>query len=233
MPCPTAVTVSTEANDMVVPSLIPTRRFPDSVRIALQVVYARAWEALTQTHEIQAVGFARRLRGRLSAEEALQRYLREVAVPIHMQETVRARALLALTPEERADQGPESSESWRLLRPDHLVDAIRRRARYVEDTTLAIRLAASAADEAVFATHVRMALEVAHVLAPCIPLDEGLMHYIRSFELASVPAQLVFQRAMATLADTEIAAPVEAPAEPAVIVAPRRSTPILGLRALG
>jgi hypothetical protein len=218
---------------MVVPSLIPTRRYPDSVRIELQVAYARAWEALTQTHEEQAVGFVRRLRSRLSSEEALQRYVREVAVPIHMQETVRARALLALTPEERADQGPET-EAWRVLRPDHLVEAIRRRARYVEDTTLAIRLAASAADEAVAATHVRMALEVARVLGPVLPLDEAIMHYIRSFELASVPAQLVFQRAMANLAETEIELPLEPAVEAPVVVTPRRSVGhVLGLRALG
>jgi hypothetical protein len=218
---------------MVVPSLIPTRRFPDSVRVELQVAYARAWEALTQTHEEQAVGFVRRLRGRLGSEEALQRYVREVAVPIHMQETVRARALLALTPEERADQGPET-EPWRVLRPDHLVEAIRRRARYVEDTTLSIRLAASAADEAVAATHVRMGLEVARVLGPVLPLDEALMHYIRSFELASVPAQLVFQRAMANLAETEIELPLDTVIEAPVVVSPRRSaSQVLGRRALG
>jgi len=218
---------------MVVPSLIPTRRFPEAVRIDLQVAYARAWEALTQTHEEQAVGFVRRLRSRIGTEEALQRYVREVAVPIHMQETIRARALLALTPEERADAGPEAAEAWRILRPDHLVEAIRRRARFVEDTTLAIRLAASAAEEAVSATHVRLALEVAGVLGRTLPLDEALMHYIRSFELASVPAQLVFQRAMARLADTDSAEPVEAAAPP-VIAPPRRSlAPMLGLRALG
>lgn len=218
---------------MVVPSLIPTRRFPDAVRIDLQVTYARAWEALTQTHEEQAVIFVRRLRGRLSAEEALVRYVREVAVPIHMQETVRARALLALTPEERSDAGPEAGESWRLLRPDHLLDAIRRRARYVEETTLAIRLAASAADEAVAAMHVRMALEVARTLNTCLPVDEALMHYIRAFELASVPAQLVFQRAMASLADAE-AAREERPVEAPVLVERRRQiAPMLGLRALG
>jgi hypothetical protein len=143
---------------MVVPSLIATRRFPDAVRIDLQVAYARAWEALIQTHEQQAVGFVRRLQGRIGAEEALQRYPREVSVPLHMQETVRVRALLALTPEERQAPGSASAEAWMMLRPDHLLDALRRRARFVEDTTLAVRLAAAAADEAVAATHVAMAL---------------------------------------------------------------------------
>lgn len=219
---------------MVVPSLIPTRRFPDAVRIDLQVANARAWEALTLTHEQQAVGFVRRLLGRISAEEALQRYPREVSVPLHMQETVRVRALLALTPEERQAPGSASAEAWRTLRPDHLMDALRRRARFVEDTTLAVRLAAAAADESVAATHVAMALEVARVLAPVLPLDEALMHYIRSFELASIPAQLVFQRAMAAVAATDtMPAPEEVPDAPR-LAKPRRSiAPVLGLRAIG
>jgi glucose/arabinose dehydrogenase len=218
---------------MVVPSLIPTRRFPDAVRSELQVAYARAWEALTQTHEVQMAGFVRRLQGRVSAEEALQRYPREVSVPLHMQETVRARALLALTPDERSAHGAASAEPWTLLRPDHLLDALRRRAQFVEDTTLTVRLAAAAADEAVAATHVRMALEVAQVLASVLPLDEALMHYIRSMELAPVPAQLVFQRAMATVAATDSLPALEAPDVPR-LARPRRSiAPVLGLRALG
>ena len=46
-----------------------------------------------------------------------------------------------------------------------------------------------------------MALEVADVLRNVLPVDEALMHYIRAFELASVPAQLVFQRALARIAE--------------------------------
>lgn len=221
---------------MIVPSLFATRRFPDAVRIELQVAYARAWEALAHTHEEQAITFVRRLQGRLSAEDALQRYAREVTVPLHMQETVRARALLALTPEERAAPAPALVESWPRLRLDLLVDTLRRRAQYVEETTLAIRLAASAADEAVAATHVAMALDVAHVLAPVLALDDALMHYIRSFELASVPAQLVFQRALASVAASasETLAVRPSVIEDRRILRPRRSiAPALGLRATG
>ena len=219
---------------MVVPSLIPTRRFPDSVRTELQVVHARSWEALTHTHEEQAVAFVRRLLGRMSAGEALHRYMREVAVPMQMQETVHARALLALTPDERTGRG-EAQETWLTFRPDHIVNAFRRRVRYVEDTTLAIRLAAAAADEAIAATHVQMALEVARVLEPVLPLDEALMHYIRSFELASIPAQLVFQRALADVAKSEAATVPDLPAADLPrITRPRRSSiQLLGLRARG
>ena len=222
---------------MVAPSSISTRRFPDPVRVELQVVYARAWEALTATHEAQAVAFVRHLRGRLGSDEALHRYFREVAVPMQMQETVRARALLALTPEERFHQAPDPAEPASGRAPYRVIDALRRRAQYVEETSLACRLAASVADEAVSLNHVAMAIEVADVLRNVLPVDEALMHYIRAFELASVPAQLVFQRALARIAEHQPVMeeePLPAPME----AAPRISRPLprpepgFGLRAI-
>ena len=225
---------------MVAPSSISTRRFPESMRVELQVAYARAWEALTATHEAQAMVFVRNLRGRLGTEEALSRYFREVAVPMQMQETVRARALLALTPDERAQQGGNPVEAGSNRGRHGMIDALRRRARFVEETSLACRLAASLSDEAVSLNHVTMALEVAAVLQPVLPDDEALMHYIRAFELASVPAHLVFQRALARMAERqslvaprEDVAPVLDPmSEP--VRAKRSSTrPGFGLRAIG
>ena len=220
---------------MVAPSLIVSRRFPEPVRLQLQVAYARAWEELAHAHEEQVVAFVRRVRARLGTEDALHRYFREVAVPMQMQETVRARALLALTPEERMYTGPASLDAP--FRADQLVDRLRRRAQYVEETNLSCRLAAAVSDEAICVTHVQMALEVARVLEAVLPLDEALMHYIRAFELASVPAQLVFQRALARLADGH---PLFAASDPEPVVADeprpaRRSsipTPIFGLRAI-
>ncbi len=223
---------------MVAPSSISTRRFPDPIRIELQVAYARAWESLTATHEIQAVAFVRNLRNRLGTEEALHRYFRDVAVPMQMQETVRARAFLALTPDERAHQGPDFTEHTAARGPQRMVEALRRRAQYVEETSLACRLAASLADEAVSLNHVMMALEVADILRPVMAVDEALVHYIRAFELSSVPAQLVFQRALARVAERQ---PVLAPkveSEPVLESGPRlrnasRPTPSFGLRAIG
>ena len=220
---------------MVAPSSISTRRFPDPVRVELQVAYARAWEALTATHESQAVAFVRHLRGRLGSDEALHRYFREVAVPMQMQETVRARALLALTPEERCHQAPDPVEPGSGRTPYRVIEALRRRAQYVEETNLAWRRAAAVGDEAGSRNHVAMALEVADVLRNVLPVDEALMHYIRAFELASVPAQLVFQRSLARIAEHQ---PVEDEVAPPVEAAPRLSRPIprpepsFGLRAI-
>jgi hypothetical protein len=191
---------------MAAPGLIATRRFSASTRLRLQVLFARTWEALTDTYQVQAAEFVRRLKSQLPLEEALDRFFREVGVPAAMTDTVRARALIALAPMVEEDvEAPEEipEPTWSPLRPDRLIGVLRRRARYVEETNLECRLAASIADEAVAATHVRMALEVADLLADeCTP-DEAIMHYVRSFDLPAIDAQLVLRRAMANWAERD------------------------------
>jgi hypothetical protein len=190
---------------MAAPSMISIRRFSPSTRLRLQVLFARAWEALADTYQMQASEFVRRLRAQLPLDEALDRFFREVGVPAAMTETVRARALIAIAPLVEDAVEPEESRApeWNPLRPDHLIGAIRRRARYVEETNLECRLAASIADEAVAATHVRAALDIAELLAgECTP-DEAFMHYVRSFSLPALDAQIIFRRAMACWAERD------------------------------
>ena len=228
---------------MAAPSLISTRRFSASTRLRLQVLFARAWEALADTYHLQAAEFVRRLKTQLPIDEALDRFFREVGVPAAMSDTVRARALIALATiiEEEAEEPEETAENgWNPLRPDQLIGALRRRARYVEETNLECRLAASIAEEAVAATHVRMALEIAELLGnECTP-DESIMHYIRSFSLPAIEAQLIFRRAMASWAERDplgldrvepVAAPVAICASVGQIDFSGRLRP--GLRAIG
>jgi hypothetical protein len=190
---------------MAAPGMISTRRFSASTRLRLQVHFARAWEALADTYHLQATEFVRRLRAQLPMDEALDRFFREVGVPAAMTETVRARALIALAPMVEDDVVPEETPepTWSPLRPDRLIGVLRRRARYVEETNLECRLAASIADEAVAATHARMALDIAELLADeCTP-DESIMHYVRSFNLPAIDAQIIFRRAMARWAERD------------------------------
>jgi hypothetical protein len=190
---------------MAAPGIMSIRRYSPSTRLRLQVLFARAWEALADTYHVQAVEFVRRLRTQLPLDEALDRFFREVGVPAAMTDTVRARALIALAPmiEDAADPEEAKNPGWNPLRPDHLIGAIRRRAQYVEETNLECRLAASIADEAVGATHVRMALDVAELLAgECTP-DEAIMHYVRSFNLPALDTQIIFRRAMACWAERD------------------------------
>jgi hypothetical protein len=190
---------------MAASSLISIRRFSPPTRLRLQVLFARAWEALADTYQVHAAEFVRRLRAQLPLDEALDRYFREVGVPAAMTDTVRARALIGLAPLIEDSVEPEESRApgWSPLRPDRLIGAIRRRAQYVEETNLECRLAASIADEAVAATHVRMALDIAELLADECPPDESIMHYVRSFNLPALDAQIIFRRAMACWAERD------------------------------
>jgi len=151
--------------------------------------------------------FVRRLSERLPLEDALQRYFRQVAVPVAMQETVRARALLSLADSVPAAAQPSDSvDPWHSFRPDRIVDAVRRRAQWVEETTLQARMAACLAEAAVTSTHTRMAVEVAELLAEAVPADEALMAYVRAFDLPVKEGDTVFRAALAELADRRLPA---------------------------
>jgi hypothetical protein len=194
---------------MSTPTLMSARRFSGPRRLRLQILFAKAFEALADTYRLQAAEFVRRLRDRLSVEEALERYFREVGVPAGMVETVRARALITLT--GRAQDIPETEvegrggPSWSHLRPEVLLEALRRRAHSLEATGLDCRMAASLADEAIAATHVSMALETVELLSDELPPDDAIMHYIRYFDLPSLEAQIVFRRTLAQWAEREAA----------------------------
>src|SRR3954463_6422101 len=132
---------------MSVPGLISTRRFSATTRLRLQLAFARALEALADTYQFQAAEFVRRLKSRLSVDEALERYFREVGVPAAIEETVRCRALISLSGLiEHSPRHEKRAYSWTILRPDQLLGALRRRVEHVEATNLDCRLAASMSD---------------------------------------------------------------------------------------
>jgi hypothetical protein len=194
---------------MSTPTLMTTRRFSGPMRLRLQILFAKAFEALADTYRLQAAEFVRRLRGRLPVEEALDRYFREVGVPAAMVETVRARALITMAGRAQDIPEPEAESrggaSWNQLRPELLLEAFRRRAHSLEATGLDCRMAASLSDEAIAATHVSLALETVELLSEELPADDAIMHYIRYFDLPSLEAQIVFRRTLAQWAEREAA----------------------------
>jgi hypothetical protein len=188
---------------MTASSMIASRRFSQPLRLRLQVLFAKAFESLADTYRLQATEFVRRLRGRMSVEDALDRYFREVGVPHSMEQTVRSRALIALAPTSRDFPEPETRAlgGWTQLRPDQLVDTLRRRSQSQDELSLDCRMAASVSDEAVAATHVAMALETVALLAEELSADDAIMHYVRYFSLPSVEAQIIFRRTLAAWAE--------------------------------
>jgi hypothetical protein len=208
---------------MAAPSLIVARRFSHPLRLRLQVLFAKAFESLAHTYRTQAVEFVRRLRGRMSVEEALDRYFREVGVPHAMEPTVRARALIALAPTARdyPEPEPHAPGGWTQLRPDQLIESLRRRAQFQDETSLDCRMAASVSDEAVAATHVAMALETVTLLQDEMGPDDAIMHYVRYFNLPSVEAQIIFRRTLAAWAERHA---VREPAPPVCAAVPLQLT---------
>jgi len=98
------------------PSLIANRRFPASTKLRLQLVFARASEALAETYQAQAAEFVRRLKPRLSIDEAFQRYFHEVGVPDALEGTVRARAMISLSGLIETDPRHEArAVGWRSI----------------------------------------------------------------------------------------------------------------------
>jgi hypothetical protein len=218
---------------MTGPSLIASRRFPTSTRLRLQLVFARASEALAETYQAQAAEFVRRLKPRLSVDEALQRYFHEVSVPAALEVTVRARALISLSGliESAPKHETRAAIGWTVLRPDQLLDALRRRVQHIEETNLECRLAASMSEEAVATTHVRMALETVQALTDEVTPDEAIMHYVRSFNLGSIDAQVIYRSALAQWAELHpLPGEAHVTARPA-IPAPSPSRPSHELRA--
>jgi hypothetical protein len=207
---------------MTAPSLITTRRFSHPLRLRLQILFAKAFEALADTYRVQATEFVRRLRGRMTVEDALDRYFREVGVPHAMVETARARALMALAQSGQDFPEPETRAhgGWTQLRPDQLIDTLRRRAQSQEETSLDCRMAASVSDEAVAATHVAMALETVALLAEEMSPDDAIMHYVRYFNLPSIEAQIIFRRALAAWAERQPAREPYAPFDTVCAAAP-------------
>lgn len=187
---------------MAASSMIASRRFSSSLRLRLQVLFAKAFEALADTYRTQAVDFVRRVSGHMTLEDALDRYFREVGVPHSMEQTVRARALIALAPVCRGvdEAEPRGLPAWTQLRVDQLFDALRRHAQAHDETNLDCRMAASLSDEAVAATHVEMALETVSLLASEVGADDAIMYYVRYFNLPSVEAQIIFRRTLAAWA---------------------------------
>ncbi len=197
---------------MTVPSQMSLRRIPDVLHLHVRVAYATSWEALIDTHTRQAVQFVTEFAPRIAALRGLDLYFHVTAVPESMHEVVRSRTLTGLdlkTLPEPADL--PTLTGWHRLRIDLQLEHQRYRRRYHERTIELARMAGSRAAEAVVATHVENALELAWLLKGILPVNAVTDHYIREFALSAGVAQMVLQRVQARVAGDELTAPFDVP----------------------
>jgi len=120
---------------------------------------------------------------------------------------VRSRTLTAVdlksVPEPVA---PPALTGWSRLRPDLILELNRFRRRHQERTLELARMAGARAAEAVVATHVENALELAWLLKGVMPVNAVTDHYLREFGLPAGSAQMVLQRVQARVAGDELTA---------------------------
>jgi hypothetical protein len=188
------------------------RRIPDAMHLPVRVAYATSWEALIDTHTRQAVQFVSEFAPRISVLRGLDLYFQVTAVPEAMHEVVRSRTLTALD----LNTIPAAAElptltGWHRLRLDLQLEHQRYRKRYHERTLELATMAGSRAAEAVVATHVENALELAWLLKGVLPVNTAADHYIREFGLSAGMAQMVLQRVQARVAGDELTAPFDEP----------------------
>ena len=192
---------------MTVPSQMSLRRIPEGMHLQVRVAYATSWEALIDTHTRQALQFVTEFATRLPVLEGLDLYFRVTAVPEAMHEVVRSRTLTALD----LKTVPQPAEApvltgWQRLRLDLVLEQKRYRRRYHERTVELARMAGARAAEAVVATHVENALELAWLLKGVMPVNTVTDHYLREFGLPAGAAQMVLQRVQARVAGDELTA---------------------------
>jgi len=206
---------------MTVPSQMSLRRIPDALHLPVRVAYATSWEALIDTHTRQAVQFVTEFAPRISVLRGLDLYFQVTAVPEAMHEVVRSRTLTALDLNTIPAAGElPTLTGWHRLRLDLQLEHQRYRKRYHERTLELATMAGSRAAEAVVATHVENALELAWLLKGVLPVNTAAEHYIREFGLSAGVAQMVLQRVQARVAGDELTAPYDEPLPPIPDVAP-------------
>jgi hypothetical protein len=172
---------------------------------------------LVDTHTQQSLEFIELFEGRLTLEDALLRYLREMDLNEATAGAIRTRVYVAL--EDRPsgarprlqledDSAPEAQDEaddgWRRFRPDVMVRGVLERQKKSGETERFIELALARCEEALIKTHIDNAITFAALLDGTIPLKDGVQTYLGAVNLAGGRSQSVFQRTMAQLAEVHL-----------------------------
>ena len=187
----------------------------------VQVAYARAWEAVVETHRVEAASFVEALAPLVSVDEALDAYFREVPVALGMRDAVRTGAFLKLDFSTLDAPAPAGTPGgWALLNPGTLLGVTRRMATATQEARRRMTLATARALEGIATTHKQNALDLAAVRGGSS--EDGVRHYIRTMDLPAHQAQMVYQQALAAMAEGELAAPPEETSTPEAQPTPTR-----------
>jgi hypothetical protein len=194
------------------------RTLPEQVRRKVEVAAAMAEEALIEEHTHQVLDFIALFEGRLTFEEALLRYLREMDLSEGIATAIRTRALVALEDgmsgqqprlqlhEDENKEVPleEGEEGWRRFRPDLMVRGVLERQKRNEENDRFIELAIARAEENVIKKHIDNAITFVALLDGHTAMSRSVQIYIGAIQLTGSRSQSVLQRTMAQLAEVHL-----------------------------
>lgn len=172
-----------------------------------------AWEALVDGHVSQALEFIALFDGKLSLEDALNRYIREMDMGETMASAVRTRVLITFEDDDRqtetlpiheTDEQEDDEGSWKRFRPDVVMRGVIERQQRREEVERLLELAIARAEEQTIKTHVDNAITFAALLENEGPLSRGVEHYIAALNVHGGRGQSVLQRTMARLAEVHL-----------------------------
>jgi hypothetical protein len=187
-----------------------TQRLPADVRRRLELAVAAAIEARSDTHARQALNVVAVLAPRMPFDEAVERYIDIMSLAGEEAETVRNRALVALSDTGLAEDLSRERHrtgwglDWRYATPLGAVRFVRRQIRRNAEEDLWLELSAARAEEAIVRTHIRHALLFVDMLGEIAPPTRAVSLYLDQLEVPSMRARSIYQRALARVAEREL-----------------------------
>ncbi len=186
------------------------QRLPPEVRRRLEIAEAAAREARSAIHAEQALATVRVFSSRLPFDEGVEHYLDAMELGGDEADRVRTRTLASLSDSEtvrlaaRERHRVERSLDWRYATPAGAVRFVRRTMRRTAEEELWTEMCAARAEEALTLSHVQFAIEFAQILEHAAPPTRAAALYLDLLGVPAPRARVVYQRALARLADEHL-----------------------------
>jgi hypothetical protein len=182
------------------------QRLPEELRDRLERAEALAREALIDTHAALAVDLVGILAPRMPFDEAIERYLEIMSLEGEDAEAVGTRAVNRLgeddVSEDFAREGTRGwGFDWRYATPLGALRFIQRHRKRNQEEQLWMELAAARAEEKLADMHMHQALRFVELLEGEADPTRALELYTERLDLPDQRARVVYQRALARLAE--------------------------------
>lgn len=185
------------------------QRMPAELDRRIDRAEATAREAITELHARLALELVSILSPRMPFDEAISRYLESMRLDGEEKEAVGTRAV-ALMDEADVEEDEQREGhrgwgwDWRYATPPGVLRYIRRQKKRSDEEELWLELAAARAEERLVEAHIGHALAFVELMEESSHADpsRAVGLYVERLDLPDLRARIVYQRALARLADS-------------------------------